>query len=64
MADDKAFIAHFDFGRIDGKLTVRPRQRGDRFQPLGMKEMKKVAQLMLDAKIPDGWRGRIPILGG
>ena len=41
---------------------MRPRQRGDRFQPLGMQGMKKVAQLMLDAKIPGDWRSRVPIL--
>jgi tRNA(Ile)-lysidine synthase len=56
------FIAHFDFGRLDGKLTVRSRQRGDRFQPLGMTGMKKVAQLMLDVKIPGDRRDRVPIL--
>ena len=59
---DNQFIAHFDFGRLDGQLTVRPRQRGDRFQPLGMQGMKKVAQLMLDAKIPGNRRDRVPIL--
>jgi tRNA(Ile)-lysidine synthase len=59
---DNGFIAHFDFGRLDGKLTVRPWQRGDRFQPLGMKGVKKTAQFMLDVKIPHDWRDRIPIL--
>jgi len=59
---DNPFIAHFDFGRLDGKLTVRARQRGDRFQPLGMQGMKKVAQFMLDAKISGDRRGRVPIL--
>jgi len=49
---DNPLIAHFDYSRIAGKLTVRARQRGDRFQPLGMNETKKVAQFMMDAKIP------------
>jgi len=59
---DNGFIAHFDNSRITGKLKVRPRQRGDRFQPLGMRATKKVAQFMLDVKIPNGWRNHIPIL--
>jgi tRNA(Ile)-lysidine synthase len=59
---DNPLIAHFDYGRIAGKLTVRARQRGDRFQPLGMNETKKVAQFMMDAKIPKGWRSRIPVI--
>jgi tRNA(Ile)-lysidine synthase len=57
-----SFSADFDYSRIGGKLTVRARQRSDLFQPLGMQGTKKVAQLMLDAKIPNGWRGRVPIL--
>ena len=60
--EDNGFTADFDFGRLDGKLTVRPRQRGDRFQPSGMKGMKKVAQFMLDVKIPGDRRDRVPIL--
>ena len=59
---DNPLIAHFDYSRIAGKLTVRARQRGDRFQPLGMNETKKVAQFMMDAKIPKGWRSRIPVI--
>ena len=59
---DNGFIADLDFGCLDGKLTVRPRQRGDRFQPSGMKGMKKVAQFMQDVKIPGDRRDRVPIL--
>ena len=62
ISGDNGFTARFDFGCLDGKLLVRARQRGDRFQPMGMKEVKKAAQFMLDVKIPVDWRDRVPIL--
>jgi tRNA(Ile)-lysidine synthase len=62
ISDDNRFTACFDYGRIDGGLTVRARRRGDFFQPCGMLGTKKVAQYMLDAKIPHDWRDRIPIV--
>ncbi len=60
--DDDRFTACFDFDRTGDKLTVRARQPGDRFQPLGMGEPKKLNEFMIDAKIPRAWRGRIPIV--
>jgi len=33
------------------ELTVRRRRPGDRFQPLGMSNMKKLQDFMVDAKI-------------
>jgi tRNA(Ile)-lysidine synthase len=59
-ADDN-FIGYFDYSRVEEKLIVRSRKCGDRFQPLGMEEMKKVGEFMIDARIPRDWRGRIPI---
>ena len=56
------FVAHLDYSQVGDKLMVRSRKRGDRFQPLGMKEMKKIGQFMIDARIPRDWRGRIPII--
>ena len=41
---------------------MRARQRGDRFQPLGMGQLKKVGEFMLDAAYPKAWRDRIPII--
>ncbi len=55
------FTAYFDYAQVKGQLRVHPRKRGDRFQPLGMKEMKKVAEFMIDARIPHDWRARLPI---
>jgi tRNA(Ile)-lysidine synthase len=61
ISDDK-YIAYLDADLIKGELRVRTRSSGDRFQPLGMKEEKKVGQFMIDARIPQRWRDRIPIV--
>ena len=62
IADDNPFTAYFDYRWVDGELTVRARQRGDCFRPCGMQGTKKVAQYMLDVKIPHDRRDRVPIL--
>jgi tRNA(Ile)-lysidine synthase len=54
--------ASFDYDRLGKELTVRAIQPGDRFQPLGMNEVKKVSRFMIDARIPHAWRSRIPII--
>jgi tRNA(Ile)-lysidine synthase len=59
-ADD--FSAYFDLDKTGDKLTVRRRKTGDRFQPLGMSQPKKLGEFMIDSKIPGAWRGRIPIV--
>ena len=56
------FTAYLDLGKIKGELKIRQRKPGDRFQPLGMKETKKVNQFMINEKIPNPWRSRIPIV--
>jgi len=56
------YTAYFDLGKTGDKLVARPRQRGDRFQPLGMSQPKKLGEFMIDAKIPRAWRQRIPIV--
>ena len=43
-------------------LTVRNRQRGDRFQPYGMQGTKKIKDFMIDAKVPRHERDSIPLL--
>ncbi len=55
-------VANFDLDRIGGKLIVRRRQRGDRFQPLGMSHTKKLQDFMVDARIPQSWRDRVPLV--
>jgi len=60
--NDKDFTAYFDLDKTGDKLVVRPRQPGDRFQPLGMSQTKKLGEFMIDAKIPHVWREHIPIV--
>ena len=56
------FVAHLDSDVIDDKLIVRGRRRGDRFQPLGMSQLKKIQDFMVDARIPQAWRDGIPLV--
>jgi len=56
------FVAFFDFDITGDNLIVRHHQPGDRFQPLGMLQLKKLNKFMIDAKIPQSWRRRIPIV--
>jgi tRNA(Ile)-lysidine synthase len=59
---DNLFTAYFDLNKCGDKLVVRGRQRGDRFQPLGMSQPKKLNEFMIDAKIPQAWRRRTPLV--
>jgi tRNA(Ile)-lysidine synthase len=59
---DELFTAYFDLDKTGDRLTVRSRQTGDRFQPLGLSQPKKLGEFMIDAKIPHAWRQRIPIV--
>ncbi len=56
------FTAYFDLNKTGDKVVVRSRQPGDRFQPLGMSQPKKLSEFMIDAKVPCDWRERIPLV--
>ena len=56
------FLAFFDLDMTGSDLTVRSRKEGDRFQPLGMDDSKKLQDFMVDSKIPRVWRDRIPLV--
>jgi tRNA(Ile)-lysidine synthase len=56
------FTAYLDLAKSGDRLMVRARKRGDSFQPLGLPQPKKLGEFMIDAKIPQAWRGRIPIV--
>ena len=58
-SDDEAF---FDYGRLKFPLTIRTWREGDRFQPLGMKQSKKVSDLLIDLKIPLAKKKQIYVL--
>ena len=54
--------AHLDHDRLGGELRVRSRLPGDRFQPMGMAQEKKLQDFMVDARIPRTWRDRVPLV--
>ena len=55
-------VERFDANGLEGEVLVRSRVDGDRFQPLGMGRSKKLQDFMVDAKIPRGWRDRVPLV--
>jgi len=59
---DDEFTARFDFDITGNEFNVRKRQPGDRFQPLGMAQSKKLNEFMIDAGIPQAWRPRVPLV--
>jgi len=56
------FSASFDLRKAGTELMVRRRQPGDRLQPLGMGQVKKLQDFMVDARIPRMWRDRVPLV--
>jgi tRNA(Ile)-lysidine synthase len=57
------WTAYLDEDRLGAHLKLRRRRPGDRFQPLGMGGREvKVADLMINAKIPRRWRRYVPLL--
>jgi tRNA(Ile)-lysidine synthase len=56
------FTACFDAEKAGKKITVRHLLSGDNFQPLGMKQPKKLNRFMMDEKIPRTWRQNIPLV--
>jgi len=59
---DNGLTASFDLDKVGKELTVRRRSPGDRFQPLGMNQTKKLQDYMVDVKIPRSWRDRVPLV--
>jgi tRNA(Ile)-lysidine synthase len=59
---DNGLAASFDLDKAGRELTVRQRRPGDRFQPLGMSQTKKLQDFMVDSRIPRSWRDRVPLI--
>ena len=59
-----AYTAYFDPMSLGPALTVRKREDGDRFQPLGMASLKRLHNFFIDTKVPREWRDRVPLLVG
>lgn len=53
----------FDAGAVHLPLWVRGREAGDRLQPLGFPHMRKLKNVLIDAKIPREVRDSVPIIG-
>ena len=58
----QGWSADLDFDQAGNDLVVRSRRPGDRFQPLGMSQPKKLQDFMVDAKVPRAWRDRVPLV--
>ena len=56
------FTACLDLDDLGGRVRVRTRIPGDRFQPLGMGAEKKLQDFYVDEKVPRTWRDRVPLL--
>ncbi|MCD6575066.1 tRNA lysidine(34) synthetase TilS [Candidatus Aerophobetes bacterium] len=59
---ESPYEAFLDLDKIQGSLYLRPRKKGDRFVPLGMKGEKKLKDFFIDLKVPRLKRDRIPVL--
>ena len=55
-------IQYFDFDKINGNISIRNRNDGDKIIPLGMSGSKKIKDIFIDMKIPKEERDNIPIL--
>lgn len=62
VEDGDGFAASLDLDKTGRKLMVRCRRPGDRFQPLGMSQTKKLQDFMVDSRIPRSWRDRVPLV--
>ena len=57
-----AHKATLNAGSLGERISVRSRRPGDRFQPLGMSNPKKLQDFMVDSKVPRSWRDRVPLV--
>jgi len=57
-----ALTAWFHPVSLGTGLILRNRADGDRFQPLGMADSKRLHNFFIDQKVPRHWRDRVPLL--
>lgn len=54
--------AYLSPAALSAGASVRTWQAGDRIQPLGMAGSRKLQDVFTDARIPRGWRNRVPLV--
>ena len=62
IANADGFSETLDLDSVGAALHLRGRRPGDRFQPLGMVQSKKLQDFMVDERIPRRWRDGVPLL--
>ncbi len=62
VAEENKLVAYVDLEKTGRLLLVRSRRRGDRFMPAGLGHEKKLGVFMIDARIPQAWRDRVPLV--
>jgi tRNA(Ile)-lysidine synthase len=60
--NDNRGMERFDHDSLGPSPFIRTWQEGDRFQPLGMSETKKLQDFFVDEKVPRRSRGQVPLL--
>ncbi len=55
-------VGHLDADRVRLPLRVGTRKPGDRMQPLGMAQTKRLQDILVDARVPRLMRDRLPIV--
>jgi tRNA(Ile)-lysidine synthase len=55
-------VAHLAADSLGSELTIRRRQPGDRFQPLGLRGTKKLQDFFVDARVPRAMRDAVPLV--
>ncbi|MCH7712314.1 MAG: tRNA lysidine(34) synthetase TilS [Chloroflexi bacterium] len=60
--DGQAWSSPLMADSLKEPLTLRTRLRGDRFQPMGMAQEKKLQDFFVDQRVPRAWRDKIPLL--
>jgi tRNA(Ile)-lysidine synthase len=62
LRPSKSLDVVIDRDSVEGPLVARNWRPGDRIQPLGMQDEKKLQDLFVDAKIPRRRRAEIPVI--
>ncbi|MFL0252126.1 tRNA lysidine(34) synthetase TilS [Clostridium neuense] len=56
------YVKYFDANKVGTNISIRYRNDGDKFKPLGMKSFKKLKDIFINLKIPREDRIKIPLI--